>query len=188
MREINYQNYYWQNEIVRLRPLKTEDWEEQYYIRFDSYARKLLRCEIELPPSINLEKQTTEQFANFNRHEGRLMFAIENLNGGFVGSINLNSIDEKNGTFSIGIIIGTEYRGTGYGTAAMKILLRYAFLERRLNKYHGLIIDGNSASASMLKKLGCVEEGKVSQMVYTDGKYLAIILFGLTKDEFIARN
>jgi len=185
MKEIDYKNYYWRNELVRLRPLRIDDWEEQYYNKFDSYARRLLKFEIELPPSIDLEKKNTELFTNFNRHEGRTMFGVENLKGDFVGSINLFNIDDKNGTFTIGVIIGTEYRGNGFGTAAMRILLRFAFCERRLNKFHSTVLEENIASITMLRKIGCIEEGKVSQMVYTDGKYLDLILLGLTKDVFV---
>lgn len=66
----------------------------------------------------------------------------------------------------------------------MEIILEYAFFERRLNKYYGSVLDGNIASASMLKKLGCVEEGRRSQMIYTGGKYYDEILFGLVKSEY----
>ena len=112
------------------------------------------------------------------------MFSIETLEGINIGAINLNSIDERNGTFSIGMIIDGHHRGKGYGTSAMNILLKYAFFERRLNKYYGSVLDGNIASATMLKKLGCKEEGVRKQMVYSGGKYHDEILFGLTKDEY----
>jgi RimJ/RimL family protein N-acetyltransferase len=76
------------------------------------------------------------------------------------------------------------YRGKGYGTAAVKILLKYAFFERRLHKFNDIVLEGNTASASMLKKLGCSQEGVRRQVIYTNGQYLDEILFGLTKDEF----
>jgi RimJ/RimL family protein N-acetyltransferase len=186
MKEIDYKDYYWQNKLVRLRPLRVEDWEAHYYGKFDSSARKLLKGEIELPPSIDLEKKFTELFANFNRYEGRLMFAVENLEAVFIGTINLYSVDEKNGTFSIGVVITTEHRGKGFGTAAMEMLLRYAFFERRLNKFHNQVIEENAASAAMLKKLGCAQEGRITGMIYTNGAYRDILVFGLTKDEFVA--
>ncbi|MBP1995488.1 RimJ/RimL family protein N-acetyltransferase [Paenibacillus eucommiae] len=115
------------------------------------------------------------------------MFTIENLNGESIGGINLNSIDERNGTFSIGIVIDKQYRGKGYGTRAMKILLKYAFFERRLNKFNDYVLEGNEVSAKMMKKLGCVQEGIRRQVVYINGQYLDFILFGLTKDEFIEK-
>lgn len=55
------------------------------------------------------------------------MFTIEDLHGENVGGVNLNSIDEKNGTFSIGVQVDKDHRGKGYGTRAITILLKYAF-------------------------------------------------------------
>jgi RimJ/RimL family protein N-acetyltransferase len=185
MREINYDNYFWQDKGIRLRAVQTEDWEGHYYNRFDTPARRLLECEVELPPTIAEAKKFTESFTDFPSGSGRIVFTIETLSGENVGGINLNSIDERNGTFSIGLQIDRDHRGKGYGTTAVRILLKYAFFERRLNKFNNYIIDGNTASASMLKKLGCVQEGVRRQVVYMHGRYMDEILFGLTKDEFI---
>ena len=185
MKAINYDNYYWQNNLVRLRAMQPEDWEEHYVNCFDSKARRLLQCEIELPPTKIKDKEMAEKFSNFNQESGRLMFVIETLDGHSVGALNLNSVDEKNGTFSIGMQINIDCRGKGYGTAAMRILLGYAFFERRLNKYYGHCLEGNIPSMTMLKKLGCAQEGIRRQQIYTDGRYLDEVLFGLTKEEFI---
>lgn len=187
MKEINYDHYYWQNDLVRLRAMKPEDWEEHYYNCFDSKARRMLQYAIELPPTIENNKRMIEGFSNFNPETKRLMFTIENLKGVNVGAFNLNSIDERNGTFSIGIQIGRNYRGKGYGTSAMKILLDYAFNERRLNKFNVSVIEGNLGSSKMMRKLGCQKEGIRREVIYTEGKYKDEILFGLTRGEFNKR-
>lgn len=188
MQGINYDNYYWQNDLVRLRAMTPEDWQEAYYANFDSKARRLLQCEMELPPVAESVQQGVERFVAFKEGTGRLMFSIETLDGTTVGGLNLNSIDERHGTFSIGMQIYPQFRAKGYGTAAMRILMGYAFLERRLNKYEGFVLEGNVGSATMLKKLGCVQEGVRRQSFYGDGRYMDAILFGMTKDEFIAHN
>lgn len=185
MQAIQYDRYYWQNDRVRLRAMRAEDWEAHYLSRYDSPARVLLQYEQELPPTESEARQFAEQYADFNPQSGRLMFVIENLEGEAVGSFNLNSIDERNGTFHIGMQIGREHRGQGYGTAAMRILLAYAFFERRLNKFHVHCLETNAASIAMMKKLGCVQEGMQREEVYTGGRYLDIVLFGLTKADFI---
>ncbi|WKL01586.1 GNAT family protein [Paenibacillus amylolyticus] len=115
------------------------------------------------------------------------MFTIVNMDGENVGGVNLNSIDERNGTFSIGIQIDRDHRGKGYGTRAVRILLKYAFFERRLNKFNDYVLQGNEPSAAMMRKLGCVQEGVCRQVIYMDGKYQDLILFGLTKDEFMEK-
>lgn len=136
-----------------------------------------------MPPTITEAKSFAETFSDFSSN--RLMFTIENLNSENVGGINLNSIDEKNGTFSIGIQIDRDHRGKGYGTRAVNILLKYAFFERRLNKFNDYVLEGNEASAAIMKKVGCVQEGVRRQVFYTNGRYFDSILFGLTKDEYV---
>lgn len=187
MRQIVYDKFFWQNELVRLRAMEESDWEDHYYNRFDTPARRLLNYEVELPPTETEAKDLITRFGDFRPGTGRIMFTITTLDGQSVGGINLNSIDAKNGTFSIGVQIDRDHRGKGYGTAAMEIVLRYAFYERRLNKYYGSVLEGNIASATMLRKLGCVEEGRRRQMVYTQGRYYDEILFGLTRSEFEKR-
>lgn len=184
MRDIIFDTYFWQNELVRLRAMEESDWEDHYYNRFDTPARRVLNYEVELPPTVTEAKDFIARFQEFKLGTGRLMFTITTLDGQSVGGINLNSIDEKNGTFSVGMQIDRDHRGKGYGTAAMKIILQYAFYERRLNKYYGSVLEVNVASATMLRKLGCVEEGRRRQMVYSQGRYYDEILFGLTKSEF----
>lgn len=184
MREIDYGHYFWQNDLVRLRALTEIDWEMEYYNRFDTPARLLLDYQVELPPTEQEAKEATNLFVNFNQSYGRIMFAIETLDHICVGAANMNSIDERNGTFSVGMQIDRDFRQRGYGTAAMKIIFNYAFLERRLNKYFGSTLENNVGSQTMLKKLGCKQEGIRKEMVYANGRYYDEILFGLTKAEY----
>jgi RimJ/RimL family protein N-acetyltransferase len=185
MKSISYDKYYWQNELVRLRALTLDDWEVSYPSYFDSRSRFLLQEEMELPPVKATIQEEYQRFANFNPETGRIMFTIETLDGIAAGGLNLNNINERHGTFSIGIQILMEYRSKGYGTAAVRILLKYAFLERRLNKFNSGCLEGNIESMAMHKKLGCVQEGIRRQMYYSHGRYFDGILYGLTKDEFI---
>ncbi|MFQ3546586.1 GNAT family protein [Halobacillus rhizosphaerae] len=183
--KINFSNYFWQDNKVRLRAMYPEDWEREYIGQHDTSARRFLECSTGLPPTVTGSKKFVEENVDFSSTKGRLMFIIEDLEGKSVGEINLSNIDERNGTFGIGVEIDKENRGMGYGTRSMKILLKYAFLERRLNKFNDHILEGNDASAKMMKKLGCIQEGVRRQMAYINGKYMDFILFGLTKDEFI---
>ena len=185
MKPISYDKYFWQNELVRLRAIKPEDWENDFASYFDSKARFLLQEEMELPPVEENIQEKYREWSGFNPEAGLLMFTIESLDGTAVGGLNLNSINERRGTFGIGIQIGVEHRGKGYGTAAMRLLLKYTFLELRLNKFNSGCLEGNTASEAMHKKLGCVDEGIRRQMSYSGGRYVDWLLFGLTKDEFV---
>jgi RimJ/RimL family protein N-acetyltransferase len=185
MKEINYSRYYWQNEKVRLRPERFDDCEERYYSLFDSQARFFLNSEIELPCNEQIAEQyLKDRIGDGLNKDGRIWFTVETLDGINVGAPNLNEINERNGTFGIGMYINPEFRGKGYGTSAMKILLDYAFNERRLNKYQGFVIEGNIASETMLVKLGCVKEGIIRGTTFHQGKYWNEIHYGLFAEEF----
>jgi RimJ/RimL family protein N-acetyltransferase len=185
MKPISYDKYYWQNDLVRLRACTTEDVETNYPSMFDSEARFLLQEELELPPVKATIQERFKTWANFNKETGMLMFTIETLKGKALGGINLYMVNERHGTFSIGIQIFVGERGKGYGTAAMRILLRYAFLERRLHKFNSGWVEGNKVSEAMHTKLGCVREGCLREMTYHGGRYYDWIRVGLTKDEFL---
>jgi RimJ/RimL family protein N-acetyltransferase len=185
IREIIYDNYFWQNDLVRLRAWSADDWEWDYYNAFDTSALRLADCEMHLTPTVLESKNFSERIANLSSANGRIYFAIEIFEGTNVGRISLNCNDERNGTFEIAILIDRDHRGKGYGTDAMKILLKYAFMERRLNKYCASLLEGNIESIAMQKKLGCQQEGLCKQNIYTNGRYCDEILFGLTKEDYL---
>jgi len=183
--KIDYTNYYWQDELVRLRAMQPNDWSNVFLMEFDGTARRLLNYEQELPPTEENRKAKTEQHSGYKDDDTEwLVFIVETLDGKYVGYVNLNSIDERHGTFSVGIQIVSNECGKGYGTAAMRIIMRYAFDERRLNKYYGSVIENNIASATMLKKLGCTQEGVRREQIFMNGRYWNEIFFGITANEF----
>lgn len=188
--KIDYANYYWQNELVRLRAMKPDDWSFVFPMEFDGVARRKLNYHQELPPTEENRKSKTEQHSGYKSDDDTswLVFIIETLDGKFIGYVNLNSIDERHGTFSVGIQVVSDECGKGYGTAAMRIIMCYAFNERRLNKYYGSVIESNTASATMLKKLGCTQEGVRREQIFMDGRYWNEVLYGMTAKDYRDKN
>lgn len=177
-----YQNYYWQDSLIRLRLCKPDDITPMYENDLDSEALGFVQNAISLPHA-EPEQQTWQPAVC--RPEAP-SFSIETLNGEYAGHIHFNYIDERHGTFSIGLIVNAPYRGKGIGKSAMRLLLDYAFFERRLNKYNGHCMDINAASAALHQSLGCVLEGTLREAAYYHGKYRNILQFGLTASEYRA--
>lgn len=176
--------YFWQGEKIRLRGVSANDWEEWLDDFEDSDAIRLLNWGIPLPKSEEVAKAIFAQWANFKDTSNRIMFSIETLNGELVGGINIHSKDEKNGTFSFGIRINRKHRNKGYGSEALRILLRYGFYELRFQKCNSGCVAINEASIRLHKSLGFVEEGRQRRTIYMNGQYYNHILFGLTREEF----
>lgn len=185
MKEIVYDNYYWQNDLVRLRPWKEEDWEWIYNNGFDSRLSRLAGYKIDFPPTESGAREYSQEVKNCSQKNSNIVFAIETLEDIHVGRIIFGIEEERHGTFGIGIRLSPEHQGKGYGTSAMKILIRYAFMERRLNKCGSTVIEINEPSIKMHKKLGYEQEGILKQNIYMNGKYYNEICFGLTKDRYL---
>ncbi len=108
--------YYWQGERIRLRPLHADDAErwlaEQ---RSDSEAVRFLNYGMDLPKSEHDAQAFAERHAEFASRPERIMFSIETLDGELIGGINIHSMNRKNGTFETGSRIYSAFRGHGYG-------------------------------------------------------------------------
>ncbi|HHX72616.1 MAG TPA: GNAT family N-acetyltransferase [Clostridiales bacterium] len=179
-----HSRYFWQGEKIRLRGVRESDWEEWLDDFCDSDAIRLLSWGLELPPSPEMAKAAFAQWADFKDSKSRIMFTIETLDEKPVGGINIHSKDEKNGTFSFGIRINRNHRRKGYGSEALRILLRYGFYELRFQKCNSGCVHINEGSIWLHKSVGFVEEGRQRRTIYTNGQYYDHILFGLTREEF----
>jgi len=179
------EQYFWQGELVRLRPMERGDvdlWLAEE--RSDSEATRLLGYGIELPKSEHAAADFADRYAEFNNLAERIMFSIETLDRELIGGINIHSMDKKNGTFETGSRIYREYRGRGYGFDAKVVVLRYAFNELRFQKYNIRCLDTNVPMTNQARRLGCREEGRIRRQIYTDGKHHDELIFGLTREEF----
>ena len=77
-----------------------------------------------------------------------------------VGTINLSQIFR--GGFQnayLGYYVGECYAGQGYMTEALRLMLRYAFLELKLHRLEANIQPHNIASIALVRRAGFVREG-----------------------------
>jgi RimJ/RimL family protein N-acetyltransferase len=184
---INYSDYFWQGEKIRLRSLCIDDAKYSFINSFDSPARQLLQLHMELPTSEELEKNKINTLLN-NENKDIIILPIDDFNENTTGCISIHSIDEKNGKFSFGIFIYKPYRKKGYAKEAVRIVLKYGFLERRFNKCNSACSEINKSSIQLHKSLGFIEEGRRRQDLYFNGRYYDDILWGMTREEFDALN
>lgn len=181
--EIDMSNYFWQGKRIRLRAYKPEDWEMKYQEFVDTETRRLLEYEVELPRRADEYARAIADSCTIEEGN-RLSFAIENLDGEFIGWVNLHSRDNRNGTFSCGMGVCTPHQKKGYGEEAIRIVLRYAFFELRLQKCNASCLETNQGSLKLQQRLGFIEEGRRRRVVFTDGRFYDTILTGLTREEF----
>ena len=178
-----YPRYYFQNKNILLRLWDPQDAAPGYLDGQDSAAMAAMHQEMTLPPQ---KKRTNPNDSSDEPNPAAPAFTITALDGSYLGQIHFKHINERHGTFSLELFITNEQRGKGYGKAAMELLLKYAFEERRLHKFEGYCLADNTAAAALMRSLGCQLEGTSRECVFMNGHYHDRLLFGLTADEFSA--
>lgn len=179
----DYSRYFWQGEKTRLRLWRLDDAELRFVTSLDSPTLALHQDGIELPTSVELQKEWLERIAGY-KDDSMIRFAMDNFEGDTVGWITLHSRDQKNGTFGFGVAVYRDYRGQGYAVDAVRIMLKYGFWEQRYQKCNSMCLDNNVASIRLHEKLGFIQEGRIRRTCFYNGIYHDDVLFGMTREEF----
>jgi RimJ/RimL family protein N-acetyltransferase len=127
----------------------------------------------------------------FNRSGDRSSNEVEFMlrpidNDRLIGFVALHSIEWNNQACLLAIGIGEPaYRGKGYGTEALNMILRYGFHELNLNRIGLDVIEYNDNAIAMYKKAGFKEEGRMRSAVLRDGNSYDRIIMGILKNEWL---
>ena len=117
-------------------------------------------------------------------------FAIRTVRDNqLIGDVGLFAIRWSQGEASTGIGIGERtYWGQGYGTEAMRLLLRYAFTELNLQRISLSVLAGNGRAIRSYEKAGFIYEGRQQQIWSYDGQRLDEIHMGVLRQDWQAVN
>jgi RimJ/RimL family protein N-acetyltransferase len=117
---------------VRLRPIRISDAEKCF--RWVSHP-EVFRYLGFLQPARTLEQERSWIASILSDPQHQRAFVIEDEREQEIGTCGLRAMDRQEGTALLGIMIGDPRRwGRGYGTAATKALLQYAFEELGLRE------------------------------------------------------
>ncbi|TCS81049.1 GNAT family N-acetyltransferase [Tepidibacillus fermentans] len=174
-------------EKVRLREYRKEDIEQaQIYIN-DPEVKRLLHPGI---PYLYTFEDEQKWFESNTATKDIYNFAIETIpDHKYIGGCGINKLDWKNSVAVVGIFIGDkEYWGKGYGTDAMKVLIRFIFEQMNIHKVRLHVFAFNKRAIKSYEKCGFKTEGILRKEVYRDGEYHDEIVMGILKEEYFQSN
>lgn len=176
---------YWEGNLVRLRATEPEDAEHFYHINRERDVDRNLDM-VWPPSSMARQREYVGRSATEGFRDGHdYVFQIEALDSGeHVGSIDTHHTNPRQGTFEYGLSVREQYRGRGYASEAILLVLRYYFFELRYQKAEPGVFAFNEASTRLHEKLGFVLEGRKRRHGYSHGQFHDMLLFGMTDDEF----
>lgn len=89
----------------------------------------------------------------------------------------------------VGIGLGErDYWGNGYGTDAMKLMLRYAFTELNLHRVSLGVFEYNTRARKSYEKAGFKLEGRIRAELLRQGKRWDVLIMGILRDEWLGAN
>jgi RimJ/RimL family protein N-acetyltransferase len=169
--------------LVKLRGYRESDTEKALeYVNEVEVARNLY-TDAPFPLTLGDEQKWIASQSKFSKEYN---FAIEDLKTGkYIGGCGLKSIDWKNRNVEVGIMIGhPKYRGCGYGTDAMKVLIRFVFTELNMRKIKLNVFDFNKRAICSYEKCGFNTEATLKEELYRDGQYRDVYIMSLFKKDF----
>lgn len=102
-----------------------------------------------------------------------------------IGSASLKAPDWKNRSAELGIAIGdADFWGKGFGTDAVRVLLRYGFLELNLNRIELVVYGYNQRAIKSYEKIGFQHEGTRRQALYRNGQYYNTHIMAILRQEW----
>lgn len=148
----------------------------------DTEYTRLLDVDPVLPPRSKTAREMLERLPNPRFYP----FGIRALaDDKLIGFCILMRINHAHGDAYVGIGIGdAAYRGKGYGTDAMKLILRFAFQELNLHRVSLDALATNARAIRSYEKNGFVLEGQTRGTEFRNRVRDNIVSMGITRREW----
>lgn len=129
-----------------------------------------------------VEARETAEAARGNSRK----YIIQTKAGDAIGQIDYYDLDWQNRSAWVSVMLGdSEYWGGGYGTDAMRTLLRYLFRELDLHRVALNVHETNERARRSYEKNGFASEGVLRDWAYFEGQYTNGIVMAVLKQDFL---
>jgi RimJ/RimL family protein N-acetyltransferase len=173
-------------ERVVLRPIQRADLPRLWELTED------FEVAVQGNPGPVVPHSLAEFEARFDRelsqeHKERAYFGIE-VDGDLIGEAGLHRIDHFSRCCELGIGIGREYWGKGFGQDAVRTLVDYAFEHLNMNRIGLYVLAEDPRAVGAYRKAGFVEEGRLRQHAWVRGRYEDELLMAVLREEWTPRS
>jgi RimJ/RimL family protein N-acetyltransferase len=167
---------------VVLRAIQREDVPRLYELFEDLETKYLLDNDPAKAESLAAAEAEFEDRLE-EKNSNTAFFAIE-ADGEVIGSGGLHQIDHFRRLCEVGIGLGRDYWGRGYGQDTVRTLVDYAFTHLNMNKVCLEVLADDERAVGAYKKAGFVEEGRLRQQAWVNGRYEDTMMMGILRTEW----
>ena len=179
----------WVGAKVRLRAVRPDD--VKHFARYaDDSEIDRLAGDTGFPYNPDRDRRALEKEIEEDEDRGDDAYlVIETRDGKFVGTIQLYHTDRRHRTAEIGLVLNRRKSwGKGYGSEAIRLLLRFAFRELGYEKIGLSVYEFNPRALALYEHLGFQHEARRRGAIYTAGRRWDEIYLGMTRAEYEIRH
>ncbi|MGE5631852.1 MAG: GNAT family N-acetyltransferase [Caulobacteraceae bacterium] len=170
---------------VRLRAVEKEDIPKLVKIRNDEGTLTNLFSRLPHPVSVHAEELSYVEKCK-KKYPDEVDLLIEKLDGTIIGKCGTKQTRWKDSETTVHIFIGgDENRGKGYGTEAMKLLIRFIFEQMNIRRIRLNVFSFNERAVKSYEKLGFKVEAVSREAVFRYGCYYDLYEMGILRDEYL---
>jgi [ribosomal protein S5]-alanine N-acetyltransferase len=164
---------------IQLRLVREQDLDTLFELTTDLEARGAY-----FPLGLQSETALRSEFAQtgfWEREKGMLLMARGEE---IVGEIEFFPISHYMQGYELSyMLFGSQHAGRGYTTEAVRLLSRYLFHGKRINRLQLIIHPGNEASKRVAVKCGYSFEGVLRQAWFNDGDFQDVEVWSLLREK-----
>jgi N-acetyltransferase len=162
-------------ELLELRPLRPEDWDELFSAASDPLIWELH------PSRDRYKEEIFREYFQGALDSGGALVAIDRASGGIAGSSRYHGYDEKESCVEIGFtFLARSYWGGKYNGEMKQLMLDHAF--RFVENVTFRVGEPNLRSRKAVEKIGGVLTGR-TEMVDQNGTMVEHVVYRITRPE-----
>ena len=171
-----------QGEMIVLRPIRADDAEAMWDMLTDPEGNRLTGT-----TRVFTHEEIDAWCASREQAQGRYDFAVTTSGDDeYRGEIVLNDIDEEVRCAGLRLAMRPAYRGRGYGTEAIELVLGFAFDGLDLHRVELEALSINTRAVSLYENIGFRVEGR-RRDAYRDGDgWCDAVVMSMLEDEYRA--
>ena len=170
-------------ERLLLRPMHPTDAEDMFdYARLPEVTKYLLWKEHEdIGYTRDYLNYVSNRYCVGNFYDWSI---IELKSGKMIGTCGFTKIDTTNNSAEIGYVLNPDFHRKGFGSEAVKEILKFGFEVLCVNRIEARFMQGNEASLALMKSVGMTFEGYLRDLMFVKGEYKTIGISSILKKEY----
>ena len=101
-----------------------------------------------------------------------------------IGTCGFTSFNTEANSAEVGYVLNPAYWGFGLAPEAVSAVLRFGFVDLRLNRIEARYMEGNNRSRRVMEKVGMRYEGTNRESMHVKGQYVSIGVCAILRSEY----